>query len=106
MGFSPLIGRARLPGMSDDLDWYAARDMLEWQVELGATEAIGDVPVDRYALSAQTPKPAPHWNVWVLLLPLEHLSKVWVWGTVNLLRSLKHSLPMRVFSLWTSQHRV
>ncbi|NRB33566.1 MAG: uracil-DNA glycosylase [Rhodobacteraceae bacterium] len=45
--------------MSDDLDWYAARDMLEWQVELGATEAIGDVPVDRYALSAQTPKPAP-----------------------------------------------
>ncbi|GGH54662.1 uracil-DNA glycosylase [Frigidibacter albus] len=30
--------------------------MLEWQMELGATEAIGDVPVDRYA-EVVAPKP-------------------------------------------------
>ena len=31
---------------------------LQWQIELGATEAIGDAPVDRYA-EVPTPKPAP-----------------------------------------------
>ncbi len=34
-------------------EYHAARAMLEWQVELGATEAIGDVPVDRYALKGR-----------------------------------------------------
>lgn len=34
-------------------DYHAARALLEWQIELGATEAIGDVPVDRYALVAK-----------------------------------------------------
>ena len=33
--------------------------MLEWQVELGATDAIGDAPVDRYALEQVKPAPAP-----------------------------------------------
>lgn len=34
------------------MDPSAARALLEWQIELGATEAIGDAPVDRYAASA------------------------------------------------------
>ena len=41
--------------MHESLDWHAARAALEWQVELGATECIGDAPVDSYALSAETP---------------------------------------------------
>ncbi len=32
--------------------------MLDWQVELGADEAISETPVDRYALEPQQPKPA------------------------------------------------
>ena len=33
--------------------------MLDWQVELGADEAIGETPIDRYALEPATPKPKP-----------------------------------------------
>jgi DNA polymerase len=40
-------------------EFYTALAMLEWQVELGATEAIGDAPVDRYALPAVQVKPQP-----------------------------------------------
>lgn len=40
------------------MDFWALKAALEWQVELGATEAILDVPVDRYALDAKSPKPA------------------------------------------------
>jgi len=36
--------------MESSLDHRTAKALLDWQVELGATEAIGDVPVDRYAL--------------------------------------------------------
>ncbi|NOD76496.1 MULTISPECIES: uracil-DNA glycosylase family protein [unclassified Ruegeria] len=43
--------------MESGLDYYSARALLEWQIELGATEAIGDVPVDRYALPDTSPKP-------------------------------------------------
>jgi len=32
---------------------------LAWQIELGADEAIGDVPVDRYAAVAEAPAPVP-----------------------------------------------
>ncbi|WP_273522158.1 uracil-DNA glycosylase [Rhodosalinus sediminis] len=35
--------------MDPAIDWHAAKALLEWQVELGATEAIGDAPVDRFA---------------------------------------------------------
>lgn len=41
--------------MTAHLDWHLARALLEWQVELGATEAIGDAPVDRFALVAAAP---------------------------------------------------
>ncbi len=35
--------------MESELDWHSARALLEWQVELGVDEAIGDAPVDRFA---------------------------------------------------------
>ncbi|QYX57463.1 uracil-DNA glycosylase [Roseovarius sp. SCSIO 43702] len=44
--------------MESEMDFHTARALLEWQVELGADEAIGDAPVDRYALAAKPPKPA------------------------------------------------
>lgn len=46
----------RLRGMESALDHHTARALLEWQIELGATDAIGDVPVDRYALPDKAPK--------------------------------------------------
>jgi DNA polymerase len=42
--------------MESALDFHTARALLEWQIELGATEAIGDAPVDRYALADAAPK--------------------------------------------------
>ncbi len=39
-------------------DWDAALAALAWQVELGATDAIGDAPVDRFALAEAAPTPA------------------------------------------------
>lgn len=34
-------------------------DALAWQIELGADEAIGEVPIDRFALTATLARPAP-----------------------------------------------
>ncbi|MCV2889406.1 uracil-DNA glycosylase [Ruegeria aquimaris] len=42
--------------MESALDPHAALALLEWQVELGVTEAIGDAPVDRYALADTAPR--------------------------------------------------
>ncbi|WP_170605919.1 uracil-DNA glycosylase [Ruegeria arenilitoris] len=42
--------------MESGLDIHTARALLEWQIELGVTEAIGDAPVDRYALPDTGPK--------------------------------------------------
>ncbi|MDP5217507.1 uracil-DNA glycosylase [Ruegeria sp. 2205SS24-7] len=42
--------------MESVFDPYAAKALLEWQVELGATDAIADVPVDRYGLADKAPK--------------------------------------------------
>ena len=39
--------------------YWNDRALLEWQVELGATDAILDAPVDRYALEAVKPAPKP-----------------------------------------------
>ena len=44
--------------MGDDLDPARARAMLEWQVEAGATEAIGETPVDRLASPPPSDEPA------------------------------------------------
>ena len=39
--------------------YWNDRALLEWQVELGVTDAILDAPVDRYQLEAAKPKPQP-----------------------------------------------
>ncbi len=39
--------------MESHLEWHSARALLEWQVELGVTEAISDMPVNRYAAAAE-----------------------------------------------------
>lgn len=41
--------------MESALDWHSARALLEWQVELGATEATCDAPVNRYELTDKKP---------------------------------------------------
>ena len=33
------------------MDHYALRALLEWQVELGATEAIAEAPINRYEIA-------------------------------------------------------
>ncbi|MBY6003676.1 uracil-DNA glycosylase [Salipiger bermudensis] len=39
--------------MDSGLDWHYARAALEWQLELGADEAIGEAPVDRFAVEVE-----------------------------------------------------
>jgi len=39
--------------------YFEAKAALEWQIELGADEAIGDEPLDRYELVVEAPKPKP-----------------------------------------------
>ncbi|MBV1896990.1 MAG: uracil-DNA glycosylase [Rhodobacteraceae bacterium] len=41
--------------MESASDFYLDRALLEWQIELGVTEAIADVPIDRYALPEAGP---------------------------------------------------
>ncbi|MFD3189843.1 uracil-DNA glycosylase family protein [Sedimentitalea sp. HM32M-2] len=41
--------------MESTLQHHEARALLAWQIELGATEAIGDAPVDRYGLPETAP---------------------------------------------------
>ncbi|OIP87419.1 MAG: uracil-DNA glycosylase [Rhodobacterales bacterium CG2_30_65_12] len=37
--------------------WIGAKALLEWYVELGAVDAVGDAPVNRYELAETAPKP-------------------------------------------------
>ncbi|MCR8548700.1 uracil-DNA glycosylase [Salipiger sp. P9] len=39
--------------MDSGIDWHWARAALDWQLELGADEAIGEAPVDRFAVEAE-----------------------------------------------------
>ena len=41
------------------MDWHAARAALEWQIELGVTEAISETPVNRFEQVASAAKPKP-----------------------------------------------
>ncbi len=43
--------------MESQLDYHQAKALLEWQIDLGATEAIGEQPVNRYEEPAKKPKP-------------------------------------------------
>ena len=45
--------------MSDALSYHDALALLDWQVELGADEALLDEPVDRFALEPAAQKTAP-----------------------------------------------
>ncbi len=38
------------------MDWHAARAALEWQVEMGVTEAISETPINRFEQVAPPPK--------------------------------------------------
>jgi DNA polymerase len=51
--------RANVAAMDSGNTYWNDRALLEWQVELGATDAILDAPVDRYALEAAKPAPKP-----------------------------------------------
>lgn len=41
----------------ESAEYFHAVELLRWQIELGADEAIGDTPVDRYALPDKIDKP-------------------------------------------------
>ena len=49
------LGCASLADMESHPDTHLARALLEWQVELGVDETIGDHPVDRYVLATLKP---------------------------------------------------
>ena len=57
--------------MDSALDWHTARALLEWQVELGATEAIGDAPINRYEMPKTAPKPAAPSATPAIIKPVE-----------------------------------
>lgn len=44
--------------MESAVDFHHLKALLDWQVELGATEAIGDAPVNRYEVPEKAAKPA------------------------------------------------
>lgn len=44
--------------MESASEFYHAKALLDWQIELGATEAIGDEPVNRYEVPEKQVKPA------------------------------------------------
>lgn len=50
MSFFGIGFGARVGAMESQIDYHTARALLEWQVELGVTDAIGDAPVNRYDL--------------------------------------------------------
>lgn len=45
--------------MESPLTYAGALAALRWQVEMGVSDAIGDAPLDRYALAPPAPVPAP-----------------------------------------------
>jgi DNA polymerase len=47
-------------GMDSVDTYWADRALLEWQLELGADEAINETPINRYDLEVAPPKPAPN----------------------------------------------
>ena len=42
--------------MDSQMDWHAARAALEWQLEMGVTEAISETPINRFEQVAPPPK--------------------------------------------------
>lgn len=52
--FSRRFPRAIFAAMESHIDFDTARALLDWQVELGVTDAILDTPVNRFELEEQT----------------------------------------------------
>lgn len=44
--------------MESGLDFHTAKALLDWHVDLGADEAIGDAPINRYEVPKEAPKMA------------------------------------------------
>ncbi|MEP5761943.1 MAG: uracil-DNA glycosylase [Litoreibacter sp.] len=44
--------------MESQIDFHAARALLEWQIDLGADEAISETPINRYEVAKTAPKAA------------------------------------------------
>lgn len=42
--------------MDSALDWHGAKALLDWYIELGAVDAVGDIAVNRYELAETAPK--------------------------------------------------
>ncbi len=51
-------GQTRFTPMESGLDFHTAKALLDWHVDLGADEAIGDVPINRYEVPKEAPKAA------------------------------------------------
>lgn len=58
--------------MIPELDYHAAKAALEWQIELGVDECIGEVPVNRYEVKPQKLKLGPTSN----LAPISEIPSV------------------------------
>lgn len=43
--------------MESAAEYWTAKALLDWQIEMGVDEAIGDTPIDRYALDENKPEP-------------------------------------------------
>ncbi len=89
--------------MESAVDYWTARALLEWQVEMGADEAILDAPVDRFAAvaeaaaaqpvaasNAQLPKGPPPVPAPIEVDPVAEAAKIA--GTVTSLDQLRQAL--------------
>lgn len=56
--FTSSSGPCSLAAMETQIDYWEAHALLEWQIELGAAEAISETPVNRYEIPEKAPKPA------------------------------------------------
>ena len=57
VGFQVPRVRVSVWSMESTLGFHEAKALLEWQIELGVTEAIGDAPVNRYDTHEKSVKP-------------------------------------------------
>ncbi len=45
--------------MESEIDVATAKALLEWQIDMGVTEAISETPINRYEVPKEAPKPKP-----------------------------------------------
>ncbi len=56
--FTSAVRPCSFAPMETQIDYWQAHALLEWQIELGAAEAISESPVNRYEIPEKAPKPA------------------------------------------------